>query len=298
VARALIVLGGGPKDADFERGEVSFMREYYQGFCAALEKIDSFSLRCLNSPREVATMFDKWACHEIFVGRVVARPPAERAPRSFEELFTDMRSQKRGRVFLKPLYGSSASGVCALCWEGDRLQLVTPLRIVQGKRGGTILVNSLVVERYRSPKEIELILNQLLREGMLMERWIPKLTLSRGAIDLRILVIAGEARHWVIRESSSPMTNLHLGNSRGDAGELIATIGEAKLEAAFRLAEQAAACFPDSLYAGVDILLDHAQRALVAEINAFGDLLPRLAHRGESAYAAIARAYYDQGCIV
>jgi len=72
--------------------------------------------------------------------------------------------------------------------------------------------------------------------------------------------------------------------------------GAAKLEAAFRLAEKAAGCFPDSLYAGVDILIDSRHRALVGEINAFGDLLPRLAHRGESAYVAIAKACFAQRC--
>ena len=86
------------------------------------------------------------------------------------------------------------------------------------------------------------------------------------------------------------MTNLHLGNQRGDEAALLEVIGPAKLEAAFRLAVQAAACFPDSLYAGVDILIDSRHRALAGEINAFGDLLPRLTHRGESAYSAIAQA--------
>ena len=62
-----------------------------------------------------------------------------------------------------------------------------------------------------------------------------------------------------------------------------------RFEEALRLAERAAACFPQSLYAGVDILLDHGGRPLVGEINAFGDLLPRLTHNGESAYGAIAR---------
>jgi len=75
-------------------------------------------------------------------------------------------------------------------------------------------------------------------------------------------------------------------------------MGQTKLESAFRLAEQAAACFPDSLYAGVDILLDTRQRALVGEINAFGDLLPRLTHGGDSAYTAIAKACHAQSCLI
>jgi hypothetical protein len=90
------------------------------------------------------------------------------------------------------------------------------------------------------------------------------------------------------------MTNLHLGNQRGDETTLREAIGDVGLASAFRLAERAAACFPDSLYAGVDVLLDSSHRAWVGEINAFGDLLPRLLHRGESAYTAIAHACHSR----
>jgi hypothetical protein len=238
-------------------------------------------------------MFDKWACHQRFLEHKVARPASELAPADFPTLRARMRSQGSGRLFLKPLHGSSASGVCALRWTPHHQQLIAPLRI-QSKHGQPILVNSLKVRTYDTLADLELVLGLLLPQGMILEQWIPKLTLPGGAIDLRVLVIAGEARHWVVRQSRHPMTNLHLGNQRGDAAALRALIGPAKLEAAFRLAERAAACFPDSLYAGVDILIDSRHRALVGEINAFGDLLPRLVHRGESAYAAIAKACQEQ----
>ena len=161
-----------------------------------------------------------------------------------------------------------------------------------------MLVNSLNVTTFTTLADLELILDLLLPQGMIIEQWIPKLSLPGGAVDLRVLVIAGEARHWVIRQSNHPMTNLHLGNQRGNPVELVARIGDENLQAAFRLAERAAACFPDSLYAGVDVLLDSRHRAWIGEINAFGDLLPRLLHRGQSAYSAIANACYAQSCSV
>src|SRR5262249_31998569 len=161
-----------------------------------------------------------------------------------------MRATQNGRLFLKPLHGSSASGVCALRWTPQRQQLVAPLKI-ESRNGRTILVNSLEVRTYTTLADIELILGLLLPQGMISEQWIPKLTLPGGAVDLRVLVIAGEARHWVIRQSRHPMTNLHLGNQRGDEAALREAIGSTNLEAAFRLAQDAAACFPDSLYAGV-----------------------------------------------
>jgi glutathione synthase/RimK-type ligase-like ATP-grasp enzyme len=291
VARELIARGGGPPNSNLEFGEIGFLNEYHRGFCAVLELIERRGIPCLNSPGDIAVMFDKWASHQRFVDADVARPASTLAPGEFPAFLEQMRAQKNGRLFLKPLHGSSASGVCALRWTPGRQQLMAPLRIRSG-RGQAILVNSLDVRTYTTLADIELILGLLLPQGMINEQWIPKISLPGGAVDLRVLVIAGEARHWVVRQSRHPMTNLHLGNQRGSGTALRELIGAAKLEAAFRLAEKAAACFPESLYAGVDILIDSRHRALVGEINAFGDLLPGLTHRGESAYTAIAKSAY------
>jgi glutathione synthase/RimK-type ligase-like ATP-grasp enzyme len=297
VAAALIRGGGGPKGVQLAFGEIDFLREYHRGFCQILDLIERRGLPCLNSPRDISIMFDKWACHRLFMERGVARPPAEMAPSDVSQFLEQLRRTPHGRLFLKPLHGSSASGVCALRWTQDRQQLIAPLR-VQEERGKAVLVNSLDVRTYTTLADIEFILGILLPQGMISEQWIPKLTLPGGAIDLRVLVIAGEARHWVIRQSRHPMTNLHLGNRRGDEAELLNVLGAEKLAVAFETAEQAAACFPDSLYAGVDILIDSRHRVMVGEINAFGDLLPRLTHRGDAAYTSIAKAFYAQGCAV
>jgi glutathione synthase/RimK-type ligase-like ATP-grasp enzyme len=262
-----------------------------------LELIGQRGIPCLNDPGDISVMFDKWECHKRFVAGGVARPPAALAPRDYRTWQGQMREQGSGRCFLKPLHGSSASGVCALRWTPQHQQLIAPLQI-RSAGGRPTLINSLKVRTYTTRADIELILGLLLPQGMIQETWIPKLTLPEGAVDLRVLVIAGAARHWVVRQSRHPMTNLHLGNRRGDESALEELIGFARLDAAFRLAEQAAACFPDSLYAGVDVLLDTQHRALVGEINAFGDLLPGLTHRGETAYAAIAKACHAASCVV
>jgi glutathione synthase/RimK-type ligase-like ATP-grasp enzyme len=297
VAKALIARGGGPARAELAFGEIAFLAEYHRGFCDVLGLIEQRRIPCLNSPREIGIMFDKWASHQRFVEHGVARPPSEMAPADFPSLLEQIRSRGSGRLFLKPLHGSSASGVCALRWRPQHQQLIAPLRI-QSERGQAVLVNSLDVRTYTTLADIELILGILLPQGMISEQWIPKVTLPGGAVDLRVLVIAGEARHWVVRQSRHPMTNLHLGNQRGDDAILRELISPEKLAAAFELAEQAAACFPESLYAGVDILIDSRHQAFVGEINAFGDLLPRLTHRGESAYTAIARACHAPRCVV
>lgn len=286
VAAALIALGGGPPEPDVHHGEIAYTREYHLGLTRLLDTLGK--QRCLNPADDILLMFDKWACHQLFVQHNLPRPPSHIAPRSWAQLRAE---RPHGRVFLKPLHGSSASGVCALRWTSTRQQLTAPLKVV-----GNRLINSLHVQTYT--EGLERILDPLLRAGMICEQWIPKLTLPDGAVDLRVLVISGEARHTVVRQSRHPMTNLHLGNRRGDLDEIREAIGDAGLLAAWKTAERAAACFPRCLYAGVDILLDNAGRPLVGEINAFGDLLPGLVHREETAYEAIAKACHAQRCVV
>lgn len=279
LAARLIAMGGGPDNTRLEHGEVGYLREFHLGYCRLLEHIAAWGLPAFSSPDEIAAMFDKWQCHQRFVAAGLSRPPCVLAPTSYR----DWRKQlpDYGRIFLKPLHGSSGSGVCALRWTPVRQQLQSPIKIEGGR-----LYNSLRVRSYETWEEIDYILGRLLPQGMIAETWIPKLSRTDGALDVRVLVIAGEARHSVARQSHSPMTNLHLGNRRASPGVL-----EEALAMTSHMAEEAAACFPGSLYAGVDVLLDRKGCAYIGEINAFGDLLPGIVDRSEDAYTAIARAW-------
>ena len=87
------------------------------------------------------------------------------------------------------------------------------------------------------------------------------------------------------------MTNLHLGNPRGDAAALLDSVGPETWEEAKAVCESAAAQFPGSLYAGVDLLIAPRRsrsraRHAILEINAFGDLLPGVLHGGQDTYGA------------
>jgi hypothetical protein len=67
-----------------------------------------------------------------------------------------------------------------------------------------------------------------------------------------------------------------------------AAAGPAGWGAALRVCEQAAACFPGTLAVGVDLLPAPGWRDFaVAEVNAFGDLLPRLAGLPEGPAAGL-----------
>ena len=58
-----------------------------------------------------------------------------------------------------------------------------------------------------------------------------------------------------------------------------------------RTCEQAMGVFPRSLYAGVDLLVQrNLEASAVLEVNAYGDLLPRVLFEGMDTYEAEIRA--------
>ncbi|BCY11148.1 STM4014 family protein [Actinoplanes sp. L3-i22] len=189
----------------------------------------------------------------------------------YESLRAAMTAAGCGRVFVKAAYGSSASGVVALAVGGPgRIMAVTSVELSEGK-----IFNNLRVRRYDDEPSIAAIVDRLAPDGLHVERWYPKAALGGRVLDLRVVVIAGRARHVVVRTSRSPMTNLHLGNARGDVSAVRAAVGERGWAAAMETCVRAAGCFPRSLHAGVDLMFRTGWRGhAVAEVNAFGDLLP------------------------
>ena len=190
-----------------------------------------------------------------------------------------MRLREWKRVFIKPAHGSSASGVIALTCFGNQLRAVTP---VESESVGADFryYNNLNLKTYTDVSTIERIVNFFCREGVQVEQWLPKANQDGRNLDLRILVVGGEACHAVVRTSRTPITNLHLGNKRGDLSALIEAIGIDAWEEIRQAACQAASVVPRSLYVGVDVLVrPRTHQPVVLELNAFGDLLPRVIHQ-------------------
>jgi len=300
VIERLIHRGGGPERAQLEFGEILYQKEAHRGFCSVLNDMAAFELPLTNAPSDIQVMFDKWRSHERFLAGGVPRPATRYVDGSVEEFRRMMVAEGLHRVFLKPLHGSSASGVCAYRCKAsangelpEREQLIAPIQL-RVRNGKVQLFNSLRITSYTDPNDIQLILERLLPHGMVCETWLRKAWLDGQSFDLRIVTIDGEARHLVVRQSRHAMTNLHLGNDRGDAQSLVDTFGHDTVHACKRAAEQAAACFPDSLITGVDVTLTQRREIFVLEINAFGDLLPGILSHGQSTYEACVEAMRNQ----
>jgi hypothetical protein len=291
VRAMLIAKGGCITSQPGEFGIIKNMRPWYTGYCKWLQEMEAVISEqqlqgVMNHPAAIQLQFNKPECQLWLQKQGVAVPHRLAGFSHYDELVALMNVHGLHKVFIKPAHASSASGVIAFRKAGQRVQAVTSAEMAPTANGWQ-LFNSLNVRTYTSEPEIATLINQLIPEQVFAEEWLPKATLQGRYFDVRVLTIAGKARHTVLRTSSNVITNLHLGNRRGNMNEFIAAIGADKLNEIKQLAEQAAACFPNSLYMGIDILLTAGlKKTVVLEVNAFGDLLPGLLHDGESCYEA------------
>ncbi|MGW3540514.1 STM4014 family protein [Nocardia niigatensis] len=277
---------------------------WYERFVAAARAVGARAHACgarlLDDPDELAVLFDKRRCHAVLREAVVPVPFSPTsgtgpAVRGWDDVRGLMTEHRLPRVFVKLAHGSSASGVLAIETAGrGRVQATTSVqRALDGR-----LFNSLRVHRYTTEAEVAAIVDALAPDRLHIERWLPKASQYGRSADLRVVVVDGRTTHAVVRTSRSPMTNLHLGGARGDLAEARAAITAAggSWDDALAICERAAACFPGFSRVGVDLLPATGwRRFAVGEVNAFGDLLPRLrgldgsgAERGDTYDAQVA----------
>ncbi|MEV4253030.1 STM4014 family protein [Spirillospora sp. NPDC049652] len=280
--------GEDPEADALLRGSVAPTRtgggaRWYAGFTAGLGRIADAARAAgaplLNDPDEIAVMFDKRLCHARLAAAGVPVPPALTGIDGYAALRARMAEANEHRVFVKPAHGSSASGVIALetapsgrGGSGERIKAVT-----SAVRRADGFHNSLRVQTYRTEAEVAALVDALAPDGLHVERWMPKAGLDGRVLDLRVVVVGGVPTHAVVRTSTVPMTNLHLGGRRGDLVAVRSALGEDGWREAMDVCARAAACFPRSLMVGVDLLVGLGwRRFAIGEVNAFGDLLPNL----------------------
>lgn len=297
------LLRGAPHCAP--RGAITAGPAWHRGFTTATAAlgaaVTAAGAHLTADPGDLGVLFDKAACHARLDGAGVPVPAALDAPgstavRGWADLRGRVHTRGWTRVFVKPAHGSSASGVLALQLRGRGVGADVlahgPVRWHHGQP-----VNSLRPGTFRGETEVGALVDALAPQRLHIEQWFPKLVLHRKAVDVRVLVVAGTATHAVVRTSHGPVTNLHLGNTRGHLATLRAALGDAGWRRVLDVAEAAARCFPGMHTVGVDVLVGARAASCgpqpipvaVAEVNAFGDLLPNLPglhHREHDTYDA------------
>ncbi|MBX3148833.1 STM4014 family protein [Candidatus Obscuribacterales bacterium] len=273
----------------FERGLILSQPQWYRGWCRLLNLIDEKLKTCaphivMNSSAEIETLFDKTKCLELFRLAEIRTAKLLGPVHGFNDLVEIMDRNECNRVFVKPAHSSSASGIVAFERSQNRQLASTTVEVVS-TGGKTSIYNTRRVRRIYDIQEIRTLIDRLGEHNLFAEKWYPKAGLNGKTFDLRVVTIGGECRHVVVRESLTPFTNLHLLNGRGQLQSVRKAMGEILWNDVMDSCRRVAGVFPNCLYLGIDVLVSSDMRShVVAEANAFGDLLPGILCDGLSTY--------------
>lgn len=275
----------GAPPTPLAHGELAHQHLWYAGFADLLRTLERVagSARWLNPPEDILRMCDKWRCQQDLTAAGVAAPPLLGLIDGYDTLRRLSGQHGCDRIFVKARYGSSAAGVLAYRRHRDGREIAYASTQVIAGTSGPQLFNTLTPQRYTDSRSITALVDALALQGAYAERWIAK-PRARGHaghhFDLRVVAFDGEPRQRVARIADRPVTNLHLGNRRGDPQTFL---DEEDMTATEDCVRKAAAVFPDSAMIGFDLIPGH-DACRVLEANAFGDLLPGLHWHGADVY--------------
>lgn len=279
-------------DLQLEQGEIIPSNQWYAGLQQFFDIVQKQlaqcpSYYCMVDFSEGLQLFDKRKTAELWLSLNLPIPyqlPEEVS--SFEQLISVLNQQRLDRVFIKLAHGSGASGTIALAINKNQIQALTTIEMVENQRGIRLYNNRKLIH-YNTWQQITQLIDELLKYHKLqIERWLPKASYQGKVFDIRVVVINGKAMHTLIRLGKQAITNLHLGNGRGDLEQIKNYLGNS-WQLVPELAEQAMQYFPNSLYAGVDILVSqNAKKPYLLEANTFGDFHPNTYCQGLDTYQA------------
>jgi hypothetical protein len=282
----------------FNKGQILWPKQWFAGYCTLLGEIErqlqnALPHMLIGAPGDIAIFFDKPRCHALLARHGVRVPRALRGDSpitSHADLIARMHEARMPRVFVKLAHGSSGSGVVAFQMHGQQQRATTTVELE--RVGDDVrLFNSRRIVTYTDGAEIKILIDRLCRHGVHVEEWVPKAGINGRVFDLRVLGIAGEPRHVVVRSSLTPITNLHLLNQRDDPGAVRARLGQARWSELMATCTQTLSLFPDSFCVGIDVAIHSDWRGhSILELNAFGDHLNDVTDRGEDPYGAQIRA--------
>ncbi len=267
-------------------GRILCPRQHHFGFLRYLERLERIfdrrpGWRVLQPPSAVRELFDKRLTSRRYAAAGIPVPESLSGVATADELRQAMRERSWHSVFVKLACGSSASCLAVYRLTGASEGGIVMTTIRRTPNGW---FNCLRVQRVADPRGAGEILSFLLREGSQIERTVPKARLDGALMDCRVLMVAGEPAFVVVRQSTHPITNLHLGGRRGDSGALRRAVPADSWSAAMDSCRRVAAEH-DCFHLGVDLLFEPGfRRHRILEANAFGDLLPGLRRRGLDVY--------------
>lgn len=254
----------------YQTVEFSEMERQLQMYRHALERMMAEKFSFINSPQGILDALDKRKMKQILVAAgVPVTPVFMEHVESAEQLYAAMEAEHVSTVFIKPVYFSGAAGVVGLRRQrrSGKMAAYTSCVLENGH-----VVNTKKIHIHREEKNITELIQALVSMDVMAEKWIPKDTVNGNGYDLRVVWQFGKRKHIVVRQSASPITNLHLNNRAADA-EVIG-MEKRTYEEIDALCECAMEAVPELHVAGIDILLEKGSRKpRIIEINGQGDLI-------------------------
>ncbi|MCI9078249.1 MAG: hypothetical protein HFH68_04895 [Lachnospiraceae bacterium] len=257
--------------------DLSIMQETLLIYQDILKRMSSCRCCFLNTPEAILNVLDKRAAKKELArhGIPVTNMVLDNV-NSAGELLDFMKCNKEYSLFIKPVNYSGAAGVLALRLNPvtGRMKLYTSCRLSEGK-----LYNTKKLFAIDNSTEIINIIDKLAGKdnrnsmpGLIAEKWHPKDSFNGMSYDLRVVLQFGNVRHIVVRQSSGPVTNLHLNNNALDFKELNLP---GSIEDDIReICKRAAGIFKGLDVSGIDVMLDRGSRKpRIIEINGQGDLI-------------------------
>lgn len=254
----------------FQTACFDVMNRQLQKYQERLKMLQTIECRFLNSPEGILSLLDKRETKRRLQQREIS--VTQMFPETVcctEELLEVMTKRRCPSVFVKPVFFSGAAGVSALRVHpvSKKMCLYTSCRLEQSQ-----LINTKKMFCLTETREIQDVLDVLLTMDCIVERWHPKAEFQGKSFDLRVVYQFGRVAYMVVRQSSGPVTNLHLNNQAVEAERLGLSLNQ-RLEIE-KLCEQAVQAFDGISMAGIDIMLEKgSQKPRIIEMNGQGDLI-------------------------
>ncbi len=254
----------------YNTSEINKLPHLVNQYDALLKSLGALESICfLNRPQAIIETLDKLTCKKKLIEKGVDTTPFYDVKVSdYHTLREFVKKEKAYRIFIKPRFGSGAAGVVAYrCQPGGEEVIYTAMEESQGK-----LINTKNIHRLTDSTKIAGLLNELMKQEVIIEKWIPKAQHQGLPYDLRVVYQFGHIAFIVARQSKGPITNLHLNNRALNFNEL--SFSQVLMDKIETLCGKAFSCFQGLNSVGIDVLIQvKNQHPLIIEMNGQGDLI-------------------------
>lgn len=255
----------------YSLSEIAGLPQLIKDYNSQLMDLDRLTnVSFINRPKQICLTLDKVKCKQLLLDHNIPTPAMVFTNIHNHKELCDYCQKNRGRgLFIKPRYGSGAAGILAYRYHPKTKEQViyTSLAINNNLK----LYNTKHMRRVTDPYEVSFLVDEILKQDVIIEHWVQKAKYQGLSYDLRVVYQYGHISYIVVRGSKSPITNLHLNNGAiyYDALSLPRDIHNRIVQ----LCHDTMACLPGLFSAGIDILVTPKGSPMVIEVNGQGDLV-------------------------